>query len=301
MNLKLIDAAIASYSGSIGKGDASRLALFRSIWEEQNRIASATSPWKAPDTARVAELAQQEIPLFQDTPVALDEAPFAKAAALIARMLDDAGIFANQTEHRMRDINWVCVAAEASLETAGSKPPHFLEKVCTLLEKDAFGSESARLGALAASLALRPFLQNAAEHGSKALRDAAPSAHPLLCPMCGTAPSLACVAGTVSKGRMRTLWCSQCGAQWSFERVRCARCGTHNQRYLHFHHIQGDESHRIASCDKCGGYIRTIYVEEDHLLAPFSFEVEDVLTARLDAIAADPSFAARRAEELAGE
>ena len=44
-------------------------------------------------------------------------------------------------------------------------------------------------------------------------------------------------------------------------------------------------SHRIATCDECGGYLRTVYA--DDALAPFSFEVEDVIMARLDAIAAE--------------
>ena len=45
---------------------------------------------------------------------------------------------------------------------------------------------------------------------------------------------------------------------------------------------------RIATCDECGNYIRTVFVEES--LRPFSYEVEEVVTARLDAIARDPRF-----------
>ena len=291
MNLKLIDAAIASYTPVLDQKDIKRLELFRLIWEEQEHIASTTPQWTSPKTARIAELAQQGVPLFQETPITLDEASFLDAIRRIATILNDAEAFTGQTNSTIRDIAWDRVISEVSLSNAGSQAPRFLESVYTFLEKDGLDRESARLGALIVSLALRPFLQHAAEIGSRAFEKASPDIHPLLCPLCGTAPSLARIAGTASKGRTRTLWCSQCGAEWEFERVRCARCGTHNQKHLHFHHIQGDESHRIASCDECGGYIRTIYVDEDNLLAPFSFEVEDVLTARLDAIAANPSFA----------
>ena len=68
--------------------------------------------------------------------------------------------------------------------------------------------------------------------------------------------------------------------------MRCARCGTRNQAHLHFFNIEGDDAHRIATCDECGGYMRTLY--SDDALAPCSYEVEDVVMARLDAIANDP-------------
>ncbi|WP_371298187.1 formate dehydrogenase accessory protein FdhE [Paraeggerthella sp.] len=73
------------------------------------------------------------------------------------------------------------------------------------------------------------------------------------------------------------------GTAWDFERVRCARCGTQNQAHLHYFNVEGDDAHRIATCDECGGYVRTVYQED--VLAPFSFEVEDVVMARLDLIA----------------
>lgn len=78
---------------------------------------------------------------------------------------------------------------------------------------------------------------------------------------------------------------------WEFERVRCVRCGTRNQGHLHYHSIEGDDAHRIQSCDECGGYIRSVFEEDELQLAPFSFEVEDVVMTRLDVIAADPSIA----------
>ena len=56
---------------------------------------------------------------------------------------------------------------------------------------------------------------------------------------------------------------------------------------MHFFNVEGDDNHRIATCDECGGYIRTVYEEDDPLknLYPFNFEVEDVIMARLDLIA----------------
>lgn len=44
----------------------------------------------------------------------------------------------------------------------------------------------------------------------------------------------------------------------------------------------------IHKCDECNGYIRTVFIED--ALRPFSYEVEEVVTAKLDAIARDPKF-----------
>ena len=102
--------------------------------------------------------------------------------------------------------------------------------------------------------------------------------------MCGGEAGAARVGVTKhSDGRGKELWCPQCGAVWEFERVRCARCGTQNQSHLHYFNIEGDDAHRLATCDECGGFMRTVY--QDSALAPFAFEVEDVVMARLDLLA----------------
>ena len=89
--------------------------------------------------------------------------------------------------------------------------------------------------------------------------------------------------GYVPLHRVTSAGCAQCGCAWEFERVRCVRCGTQNQSRLHYFNLEGDEAHRLATCDECGGYTRTVY--EEDALAPFSFEVEDVVMAKLDLVA----------------
>jgi FdhE protein len=79
------------------------------------------------------------------------------------------------------------------------------------------------------------------------------------------------------------LWCAQCGTAWEFERVRCACCGTQNHEHLHYEGIEGDEAHQLHVCDECGARVPTVFVGND--LAPFSYEVEEVVSARLAALA----------------
>ena len=76
--------------------------------------------------------------------------------------------------------------------------------------------------------------------------------------------------------------------------MRCARCGTRNQGHLHYFNVEGDDSHRIATCDECGGYMRTVF--QDDALVPFSFDVEDVVMARLDSIALNQLAAQEQAD-----
>ena len=162
-----------------------------------------------------------------------------------------------------------------------------------MLADDGLDEQGARLGATLGSLALRPLIEGPAARVSAALADACADggARPLACPVCGSAPALAHVGGeTSTAGRGRRLACLQCGTSWEFERVRCARCGTTAQTSLHFYHVEGDDAHRLATCDECGGYLRTLYAAD--ALAPVAYEVEDVVMARLDAIARDPSLAA---------
>ena len=293
MNLKQIDAAIAAYSDKIDAKDAARLDFFRRIWGVQAEIDQQfDAGWKAPVTQRVIELAQGRTPLFRESSADVDAHRFGDALDRIIDVLADSSVLSPSAAEGFHNVDWHEVAELSDLRLAGSDPARYLESFASTVEERGFASEDARVGALAASLALKPFLEGPASCAAKALKDAsADGGHPLLCPVCGSAPSVGKVGGTAAKGRHRTLWCPQCGTEWAFERVRCARCGTTNQGSIHFHNIEGDEAHRISSCDECGGYLRVVYVEEEKVLAPFSFEVEDVLMARLDAIAADPSVA----------
>ena len=154
-----------------------------------------------------------------------------------------------------------------------------------VLLDDGMDEDAARIGAMAAALALRAFLEGPATAVERALREAgADEPHSVRCPVCGGEAAVAQVSGApAGQGRAKRLWCAQCGCAWEFERVRCVRCGTQNQSRLHYFNLEGDEAHRLATCDECGGYTRTVY--EEDALAPFSFEVEDVVMAKLDLVA----------------
>lgn len=296
MNIKAIDAAIAAYRDGIDPADAARLALFRELWGVQDAIAQELGEglaWRAPSTQYLIDAVQAGAPVLSVSPVAVDPALLGKAIGRLVRCMDYQGALAPEVAAQLAGVDWDAVVRSPVLQTAGAAPGAWLEDfqgACASLGLDEAASRTATL---LASLTLRPFLEKPAQRAMRAISDAGIDQRRFTtCPVCGCEPAVARVAcGTAAKGRHRTLWCGQCGAVWEFERVRCARCGTRNQGHLHYHSIEGDDAHRIQSCDECGGYLRTVFEEDGLALAPFSFEIEDVLMARLDAIAADPSVA----------
>lgn len=288
MNMKRIDAAIRSYEGALGAEDENRLAFFRSLWE---RVARAGEEHRgygddAPSSADVRRWHAAGIPVFSRAGAPVDFGLLARTSDDLTLAARESGLFPAEVEAAMAQTMWERVYAACDERKAGADPAAFLMELEQVLVDDGKTASAAHVLALFAQLALRSQLEASARTAA-ALLPAASSrgARPLACPVCGGAPALAQVGGaTSSNGRGRVLHCLQCGASWEFERVRCARCGTTNQAHLHYHHIEGDDAHRIASCDECGGYIRTVFLE-DALFAVCP-EVEDVVMAKLDAVAA---------------
>lgn len=294
MNLKLIDAAIAAYDGKLDADDAARVAFFRTLWGVQVACANEADQvaWESLAPDEVLDAYREGRAVLTCAPVAVDADALARALEQLSAAFTKAGVFAADMVQALERVKWDRVLRASDLELAGSNPSAWLADLAAVLVDDGMSEQQAHLGALIASMALKVQLERPAQAIMSTLKkQGAADPRPLLCPVCGSAPHLAHVgAATSSAGRGRVLVCPQCAAAWEFERVRCARCGTRNQAHLHFFNVEGDEAHRIATCDECGGYMRTLYSEENSL-APCAYEVEDVVMARLDAIAQDPHMA----------
>lgn len=285
MNLKQIDAAIAAYQGSLDEAGTARLDFFRALWAVLDGISSQASSREAycvPD----AHGLHGDASVFEQVPVGLSAAELACAVEAVANRMAEHGGLSDEACSALSGVQWTSIVEAASVDLAGSDPAAFVGAVAYALDEAGTGEDEARFGAIAAMLALRALLDGPAREAKRVLCEAGfDRAHTLACPICGGEPTIARIGDTdASQGRGRELWCGQCGTAWTFERVRCARCGTRNQGHLHSFSIEGDDAHRIAVCDECGGYIRTVYQED--ALAPFSFEVEDIVMAPLDAVAA---------------
>ena len=294
MNLRLIDAAMDSYK-ELPQDDVNRLVFFRSVWGLQAASAQdCPCSWEAPSPEALTVACSAGQHIFANAPVAIDAAVLARDAADIAACIAGKGLLEPAIAAALRELDWAEALATAGLALAGSEPAAFLDELAGGLADAGTPVPAAVAAAQVASLALRCQLEKPAQAAMRALKDAKlyDGHHPLLCPCCGSEPSLSHVGGqTSSQGRGRLLVCAQCGCTWEFQRIRCARCGQTNPGHLHYFSLEGDDAHRLYTCDDCGSYIRTLFSEKG-ALAPVSYEVEDVVMARLDAIAQDPRFRA---------
>lgn len=292
MNLRLIDAASAAYK-DLPANDLNRLVFFRSIWGVQAQaIEDATCDYEAPSAHDLGLCAAKGSAAFKMAPVSVDAALLVKTAAEISECITVKKMLGEEAQALLEQLDWEAVISRLDIAKAGSEPIVFLDLAAQAF-LDGGASEFAALTAVnVLSQALRCQLEKPAQAVLAAYRAAElfEDLHPLTCPCCGGVPSLSHVGGKTSgQGRGRLLVCSQCGTAWEFERIRCARCGQQNPNHLHYFNIVGDDAHRIGTCDDCGGYMRTLFSEEGDL-NPVSYEVEDVVMARLDALAADPKF-----------
>ncbi len=292
MNLSYIDFVIKGYEKSLNEGDRARLAFFRELWGVVNKCEEAlgTLPFNL-DAQQVKDSFEAHAPVLHAHPAQIDPKALADAQrALLACALGKGG-FAPEVEKALSQIDWSDVVESSDCALAGADPSRYLEIFAGILTGRGLDGVSAYIAASCMSLAIRAQIEGVAAFISElAGPELLASVHTMHCPVCGSNPGLARVGGSSSSdGRGKTLGCLQCGTSWEFERIRCVHCGVQNSKRLHYYNIEGDDSHRINTCDECGGYLRTTFVEDS--LVPFSFEVEDVVMAKLDALAADPSIA----------
>ncbi len=293
MNLKLIDASIKRYEDSLEEVDKVRLAFFRTLWDVAAECAEEFSDcecffYKPAPAEELMESYALGIPALCDKPVEIDVAALVGTAERLSAAAAQSGFFAQELADALAGIAWEDAVRDTHIKGAGNNPHLWLERVIKKLLDTDMDEEAAFLGGHLASIALKVQLEVAGKRVSDALKKAgAAQPRPTLCPVCGTVPSMAHVGGpTSSSGRGRLLVCPQCSATWEYERVRCARCGSQSQQKLHLYNVEGDDAHKLAICEVCGDYIRTLY-SEDVLAAATAYEVEDVLMVRLDAIARD--------------
>ena len=292
MNLKAIDRAIAAYEGEFDEADAARMAFFRTLWgimqDESDRLAE-TNPYEPLEPAEFIAQYWKFTPALLSRPVAIDAREFAHTCTLVAaHMAENAGL-ENDVASVLDAYEWSGFANACDLEKAGRDPAAFVEEC--LKGIDRFCVDSACPGGvfmMVPTFALRAHLQGPAQQTMEnfLVKRDEQNYHdkPLRCPICGTHAAAAYVlSGASTESHDRMLFCATCGTTWSFERVRCACCGMQNQAHLHWFHLEGDSAHRLQNCEECGDYMRTVF--QDDLGKPLSIEVEDVIMARLDAVA----------------
>lgn len=299
MNLKLVHDAVDAYKAKASESDAARLSFFEGLFTIQQERADELCAAKDYSGLSIEDAEASYIalePLLEKAPVEIDETSFFGTCNKIADYLAENAGLEDSVRVALQEIDWYKFVGKLDLALAGSKPPEFIEESLKGFDSFDISPEApASIVMMVVAFALRCHIQPAAEklfgQVSKKIAASPQREHPLCCPICGS-PATASQVDIASgiDGRSRKQYCSMCGTIWPFERMRCGVCGTENASRLHYFHVDGDSSHRLQNCDECGQYQRMVF--EEDLSIPLCMEVEDVVMARLDAVALDPRFRA---------
>ncbi|NPD32199.1 formate dehydrogenase accessory protein FdhE [Eggerthellaceae bacterium zg-997] len=299
MDLKQINRAVEGYLPQADEADAARLRFFKGLFELQQRRADELEAVAAYEPAPGDQLDRAYLAgtaAFTAAPVVVAARDLAATCAQVAAELAAHAGLADQAAFALREADWDELLSGADLGLAGSDPVAFVTDV--VARRGELGVPTALtddLLAMALAFSLRPHLQGPAARVMGAVSDDAKSgshSRPLDCPVCGSPAALSRV-GEVDTlhGGARIQYCATCGTSWPFERIRCGSCGSRSQEGIHHFHVDGDEAHRLETCEECGQYQRVVFAND--LQVPLALEVEDVVMAKLDRIALDPRFSAR--------
>ena len=297
MNLHTIHEAIEAYKRDSSETDAARLDFFEGLFaiqQERADVEAAAADYVglSAEDAKAAYIALE--PMLSKAPVAIDEIRFFGTCKQISDYIAEHAGLEEDIAEELSVVDWYKLVGSFDLELAGSNPPEFIEECLKGFDSFGIGSQlPSSIVMMVVAFALRAHIQPAAAKlmavVPRDVRESPQREHPLACPVCGS-PAVASHVSVASgiQGRFRDQFCSMCGTSWPFERMRCGVCGTENASRLHYFHVEGDSSHRLQNCDECGQYQRMVF--EEDLSIPLSMEVEDVVMAKLDAIALDPRF-----------
>ena len=328
MNVKIRKATVDAYKKILDTKDAERLGLFEGLWELRDEqlcsapgAQDATSSYEIPSLSLLEGWYWEEKAVFAESPFLIDKDSFVAALEACTNYLTTNAGLAEELAEALDSFSWKELVEQNDLVLAGTNPMAYIEDCCAWIDTACNSSVDTKVDATAdveadtkaeeanaeavafidievaafiLASSLRAMLQHAAASVMNTLAPYLKEANnlhikPKQCPLCGSAPQASSVGETpsgLSNGRL--LYCGICGIEWEFERIRCAHCGTQSQSHLHYFHIDGDEAHRLYSCQECGEYMRTVF--QEHLSTPLSLEVEDIIMTRLDAAAHDDRF-----------
>lgn len=105
------------------------------------------------------------------------------------------------------------------------------------------------------------------------------------CPICGREPKIAELRDEAGE---KYLFCSQCGFEWRFSRLKCPFCANEDQQSLAYFTVEDEEKYRVDVCNVCNRYIKTVDFREtkEHP----NLDVEDIATLHLDILANDEGY-----------
>jgi len=291
VNLENATQAVDAYLAQAGESEAARLRFFLGLWEVQAAITVSEGSHEPISPEAAIEVLSSGRHIFQVNSPEILRDEYLDAVSRVARyVVDMAGLPTEQCTG-LEAVDFAALIDEDRLAVAASSPSAFLASAVEALAAslDRGGLTSTTLLFVLAA-ALTPFLEESSMLSMDALDFTARQvARITTCPICGSAPAVSHVGESKKhRGAARTLWCTVCHAEWEFDRIQCARCGTRSQGKLRYAHVEGDAAHRLHLCDECNGYIRAVFRGDTS--KPLELMVEDVVMAGLEVIAMEQGY-----------
>jgi formate dehydrogenase maturation protein FdhE len=258
---------------------------------------------RLPDLKEAAGLYEIVLPLLRDAEAEEHIAPvFIPSDQIRAKLaegkplLQDIGL---ELDHdKLREL---MLRMATALERHGGKGRRQYRRIIKALEENrldidsllaSLAADDAVVASAAEDLQADPGLIETLVHNAlkPALRSLCRQLTPLVdgipwergyCFVCGSGAAF----GELQDDHLRKhLRCGQCGADWTFHRLRCSYCGNEDHRTLGLLYPDPwDGKARVEVCDKCKGYLKVIVS-----FTPTPAErlpVEDLATLPLDYIA----------------
>lgn len=209
-------------------------------------------------------------------PLIIDPKDFRDNCRLLQKRFIETGVINEPHQIEMLNaLDWDKLSDE-TIELAGKDPSELFERASADLGIDAEDGESQSVLAGLFINIIRAYLKPVGVAMTDALTrldEVAVRDKPLLCPTCGSVPTISSVsevAGTQSNERK--LFCSCCGTVWPFERVRCACCGNTNSNKLKYFYADEDPAHRLHACKECRGVMPTVF--QNVLKGELDYDIE---------------------------
>ncbi|MDL2058442.1 formate dehydrogenase accessory protein FdhE [Mesosutterella sp. AGMB02718] len=286
LNAKKIEKAVTHYASHKDESVRANLRAFAPALlkaaELRARLDRPVPEWSDQE---IKSAALGRASLLSARAPEIDPGQFLEAAGEIAAAL--RGGLGPQESGALEAVDFSAYADASALQLAARDPMAWLAEV----EEKAAGLPALDSYVLPVlGLTLRVFLEAAADAASRRIdpliRDYAHHNRPLRCPVCGSEAAVACVAETQSNGSVKRLFCTCCGADWLFERIRCAHCGTQVVSDLSYVHDEADQEHRLHLCRHCGSAFPTVFAKDSERFSP---EVEEIVMSGLEAFYAGQS------------
>ncbi len=282
LNSKSIDRAIEKYSQNADEALKEGLKIFGSLVQTAAQISDGLD--KTPMVWTKEELTaalKGELALLSLGKITLNPAEFEDALKTMADRFVQASNLPAELEEVCRSIDWSDYAVPALLDQASKDPLKYLHAV-EMLSNDEDLLDMVILPVIGSTL--RAFLDVHATEASRQLDALVPDTthfeRSVACPVCGSPAAIAAVVETQHSGNVKRLYCTCCGADWKFERIRCAVCGDEAVSDLEYVHEADDEKHRLHVCKSCKQVMPTVFAGD---AVGFSPDVESIVMSPLQA------------------